>query len=182
MKTILKLSIGIFILFLFLTSCHKKDKYEECQDFKMTTKQYAYAISNYKDFNGYATFYRVNYEGENLYLIRLTELNDICLPNDRIYFITNNLEKGKTFFYEEHCDYYIADYDAIIDIYMPVPNDTVNNWVVIREINADTTLITGQFNLKMVRRDENRIKDDPMRPDTLYFWKGWFRAEYEKRE
>ncbi|HHH53591.1 MAG TPA: hypothetical protein ENK91_08025 [Bacteroidetes bacterium] len=199
----MKKIIFILVLFVFF-SCHKKDQYEKCTEFKATTKQYSYAISNYQDFEGYAQFYKKivwdSIAGKNVELplsygfdIGLKELNDLCLPNNLISFYNIKPKINDTFLLNKiykwdfpldtpYADYVIADYDASIDDYIIVPQKEHNSWLVLQSVNEDTTFISGSFQMVVSRLHPDRRKDDPLRPDTLHFVHGYFRAEFYQYE
>jgi len=172
----MKIRIIVILTFIItILSCHKKDKYEECQEFKESTQQYSYAISNYKDFIGYSYFYYS--DKSNTYSIRFYELNNICLEKNIINYHLLDLQTNYTIYLTNNCNYYINDQDANLDIYELVREDSLKNWIYITDINADTSVISGKFNLNMSRENPSRMKDDPYRPDTLKFFNGIFKAE-----
>ena len=198
----------ILVLPVILFACHKKDQYEKCAEFKATTQQYSYAISNYQDFEGYANFYK-NVEWDSVsvqyvdlplkdgFWIRLKELNSLCIPNNTIGFYNILPKVNDTIFLHKihygsglghfpldtsYADYSIADYDAGIDDYIIIPQEKFRSWLVLQSINSDTTLISGTFQMGMSRLHPDRHKDDPLRPDTLYFVHGYFRAEFTKNK
>ena len=197
--------IYLLLISVVLLSCHKKDQYEKCEEFKATTRQYSYAISNYQDFEGYGRFFkkveRDSVSGQSVVLplkdgfwIGLNELNNLCIPNNRIDFKnilpkindTINLYKihnwGNLSSDTAYAVYRISDYDAGIDDYIIIPQEKFRSWVVLQSINSDTTLVSGTFQMGMSRLRPDRHKDDPLRPDTLYFVHGVFKAEFMKNK
>ena len=197
--------IIFLVIFSVFLSCHKKDQYERCTEFKATTQQNSYAISNYEDFEGYAQFYKKivwdSIGGKDVELplsdgfnIGLKELNDLCLQNNNISFYNIKPKINDTFLLNKiynwdyfsldtaYAYYVIADYDAGIDDYINIPQEKYKSWLVLQSINEDTSLISGIFQMGMSRLFPNRHKDDSLRPDTLYFVHGYFRAElYQKQ-
>lgn len=66
-----------------------------------------------------------------------------------------------------------------MDSYIHYYSKKTDNWLLINDINKDSTEILGQFQLGLIRMDPNRkVSDDLNRPDTLFFTQGEFFAKY----
>ena len=122
----------------------------------------------------------------------LTNVNDVCAEkmqigiknirialHDTILLFYSRLGTGVN---SPTSDLDFRDVDATIEQYDLIENS--NCWVIIENVNSDTTEIEGRFHLSFVTTYEPYLTgekerwDDPNRPDTLHFTNGEFRAVF----
>ncbi len=192
-------SIIIFTVFLLLLhSCEKEQFANECEGYSASIYNYGNtsADGSYKNFDGYAIFARereldtINGGWKHDELRKgfaFTEINDFCI--EKVKLIIKNIApsisdtfnilynlSGPVEFPTAYLFY--LDGDALLDSYILLEAEEIKNWLVLDEINADTTIISGRFQLSFVSAYDREKSDDPNRPDTLHFTNGAFTAEF----
>ena len=146
----------------------------------------AYAEGSYEDFGDYALFVRER-EADTLNggwkhderekSIQLSSINEFCAEQmrmgmrnlmisdqDTIYLKFSNLGTSDSF-----PTAYLAylDADAVLESYHLLDHD--KNWLLIEEVNADSTLVSGRFQISFVTAIEQYLNgererwDDPNR-------------------
>ncbi len=198
MRTVLA---TLFLSFL-LISCN--DEYPaNCKGYSAGIYKhgYAYAKGSYEDFGDHAIFVRdriadtVNGGWTHDPVekgIMLSTINESCAEKIHMDFHNIELNLGDTInlkysWLGTSKDFptavlHYVDIDAVIEEYDMIEHE--NNWLIIDEINRDTTEIRGRFKASFVTVHERFLSgerersDDPNRPDTLHFSSGEFRAEF----
>ncbi len=189
-------TISLFTIFLLLLhSCEKKQN--ECKGYSASIYSYGNTVAegSYKNFDGYAIFARereldtINGGWKHDELRKgftFTEIND-CIEKVKLlisnivptvsdtFNILYNLS-GPVEFPTAHL--YYKDGDTILDKYILLETEEAQNWLILDEINADTTIISGRFQLSFVSAYDREKSDDPNRPDTLHFTNGAFTADF----
>ena len=161
----------------------------------------AYAEGSYEDFGDYAIFVR-NRVADTLNgrwkhddrerSIQMYTINDVCAERMKIGVKNISLSKRDTIklLYSElglardfpTADLDYLDADAIFEQYDLVEGS--DSWLLLEEVNADSTLLRGRFQASFVTTFEPYLNgelerwDDPNRPDTLHFRNGRFEAEF----
>ncbi len=201
MKSLIWLVLPIVSL---VSSCDKNDDLfpENCEGYSagIYKQGYAYAEGSYQDFGEYAIFIReriadtINGGWTHDAIEKSLSLNSIdayCsekirigLSNLILTLDTIKIDSSNLGLAIDHptgrLDF--LDADASVETYNL--SETGNNWVLITDINSDTTEINGTFNLSFVSSYEPYLSgekerwDDPNRPDTLHFSNGEFRAVF----
>jgi hypothetical protein len=168
---------------------------EDCKDWLKESQCFASASGSYKDFNSYAFFYFKKVEIESpdseqkiiqyrdTVTFEFSERNEICYPQNYIGLSNIPLNKNDTVYIDDqYTNYNFKDYDAIIETYHPYMVEPKSNWLIIDNIDKDTTIIEGRFQISFITsyshylNNENKRWDDPDRPNILSFKNGKFRA------
>ncbi|MEO0779113.1 MAG: hypothetical protein AAF146_21285, partial [Bacteroidota bacterium] len=124
--------------------------------------------------------------------IKMYTINDVCAERMKIGIKNFSLGDRDTIklLYSElglardfpTADLDYLDADAIFEQYDLVEGS--DNWLLLEEVNADSTLLRGRFHASFVTTFEPYLNgelerwDDPNRPDTLHFRNGRFEAEF----
>jgi hypothetical protein len=193
-----------FIILLFVltyTACQEADMIpSDCQGYSAGIYKhgYSFAEGSYQDFGDYAIFIRervadtINGGWTHDPIEKSLSLNSIdayCsekvrigLSNLTLTFDTIRIDYSNLGLSKNHptgrLDF--MDADASYETYHIL--ESGSNWLLIDEINSDTTEIRGKFSLSFITSYEPYLTgererwDDPNRPDTLHFTNGAFRA------
>jgi hypothetical protein len=202
MKSLIYLILPILTL---ICSCDNND-YEfpdNCQGYSAGIYKhgYAFAEGTYQDFGDYAIFIRervadtINGGWTHDPVeksISLNTINPYCSEKQRIRMTNLSFQIYDTIWLNfTHLglgvDYptgslRFMDADASYETYHIL--ESGRNWLLIDDINSDTSEITGKFNLSFITSYEPYLTgekerwDDPNRPDTLRFTNGEFRAVF----
>ena len=119
--------------------------------------------------------------------IILKRVEDNCLFHygisiSNIEFLTNDTIYVGGAHTSSIASWRITDFDAVIVSYQLLQHSSVNNWVYFTEINSDTSMISGRFQLTFFNEHGNPNSDDPTRSDTIYFKNGHFDAVWNEPE
>ena len=202
MKALPLITLSLFILFI---SCDKnQDSYaEDCKGYSAAIYKhgYAFAEGSYQNFGDHAILIRERVadtiNGGWMHdlvekSISLNTLSEYCAETMNISLTNIIINTTDTIlvsysylglsedFPTSSLNY--MDADAGIEGYHLIPS--AKNWLIIDQVNTDTTEIEGRFNLSFVTSYEPYLTgererwDDPNRPDTLHFTNGEFRAVF----
>ena len=195
-----------FLLLSTFLACEKDGLPDDCDAYFAGERYgYAYADGNHEDLVGdLANFGRVGTENASSGEISHGDITDVSVtvytaacvqkqvlgiwvaePNfkDTLFFASDSSTSKNIL---TSTGLFITDDDAIIEIYDPlVTDDPKGNWLLFESVNADTTLISGQFQLSFITTYDHYLTgerqrwDDPDRPNVLHFTNGRFQAYWD---